>query len=131
MDDKLSCVCREQQAHNETQEKHHQYAARLHSVRRVKDSLEGELLAARTAHARDLAHFEEMEQAVGVVVGEYATLATERAKNKVMWHTQLNHQLSASIVWPTLVDQLLATRAGCTTRRAAKPRAEASSRDQP
>ena len=74
---------REQRARSEAQEKREEYESRLHSVRWAKGALEGELLATRTAHAQDLRHFQEMEQALGVAVSEYATLATERARAKV------------------------------------------------
>ncbi|KAL1495493.1 hypothetical protein AB1Y20_016858 [Prymnesium parvum] len=77
-------LLREQRARTEAQEKRQEYESRLHSVRRAKGMVEGELLATRTAHAQDLQHFKEMEQALGVAVNEFASLATVRARAKIV-----------------------------------------------
>ena len=53
---------------------------RLRGVRHEKQSLDGDLSAARAAHAADLEHFGQMESALGLACAEYSSLAAKHAR---------------------------------------------------
>ena len=65
----------EKQQRNAAQGQRTHLAARLGSVRRHKDVLADQLQATRAAHAQDLRHFQDMEQALAVASTEYISLA--------------------------------------------------------
>lgn len=54
--------------------------ARLRGVRSQKEALRDELSASRAAHAADLEHFDQMENALGLACAEYSSLAARHAR---------------------------------------------------